>query len=506
MATATITLALNQAAFLAGMARASSAVTGLGNRVGGTVGKAFVVAGTAAIAFGTAAVIGIKKAFDLGGSLADMSAISGRSAKEILLLRRALEDAGVSMEKIDRFILTGQDRGKVIARALENMTSGDWRDAAASVGRQAEILDKNAKTFDRVSDLLNRSGQKLQGFFVGAAGSIGKALLPILEKFDKMDFATQGEKFGAGLLLGVRALVGFFQKPELIFKTSTDFFGAAILGVGNVLISVFKTGIQFFRDGMLQAMTGIGSALAATLLESFKRPMAQLQAGFEELADRGPNERFLKFNIAVNEKIRDAVGFNMSGQLNAAGQSIQRQIDEAREQLKKAIPFDQRVEDIMKRGGPTLGFGEGKTAAEFRKQATEQSGAAIDALSNAASNFKVEDVLGVSEALKKASADISAAAALGKGMLPREMAAGGGNKMTAGGFTFVPATGGIDESLFARNKAASDADFASRWGGSSEASGKAKQDRADKLLESLNMKLDKLNLTNEAQLQAWTGE
>lgn len=498
MATASVTLALNQSSFLAGMARAQSSVSALGASVGRIGAAGFTIAGTAAVAFGAAAAIGIKKAFDLGGSLADMSAISGRSAKEILLLRRALEDAGVSMEKIDRFILTGQDRGKVIARALENMTSGDWRDAALSVGKQADILQKNAATFDRVSDLLGRSGDKLQGFFVGAAGSLGKALLPILEKFDKIDLASQGEKFGRGLLIGAQALAGFFQKPELLFKSATDYFGAAILGVGNTLIAVFKTGITFFKDGMLQAMTGIGSALAATLLESIKEPLARLQAGFEELADRGPNERFLKFNISANEKLRDLVGKDMSGNLNAGGRSIQKQIDEAKEQLKKAIPFEDRVKRIMDSGGPRLGFGEGQTADQFRKQAGEQTAAALTALAEATGKFKVEDILGASNALKQAQAAISEAANLGRNMLPAEMAAPGNKKR--GGIVVAGTGGGIDESLFSANAAASNADFTNRWASPASTLGDKKTSKNDTLLQKLSEQMEKQNQITE---EAW---
>lgn len=507
MATASVTLALNQSTFLAGIARAQSSVSALGTSVGRIGSRGFLIAGTAAVAFGTAAAVGIKKAFDLGGSLADMSAISGRSVKSILLLRRALEDAGVSMEKIDRFILTGQDRGEVIARALKGITAADWADAAKSLGTQADVLDKNAATFDRISDLLGRSTDKLQGFFVGAAGSLGKSLLPILEKFDKLDFASQGAKFGAGLLLGAQALVGFFKKPELIFKTATDYFGAAIFGVGNVLIAVFKTGIQFFRDGMLQAFVGIGSALAATLIESFKRPLAQLQAGFEELVgggSNGPNERGLKARIAFNEAARDIGGKDMSGKLNSIGVGIQKQIDADLAQLKNTIPFEQRVQDILKAGGPRLGFGEGQTADQFRKQATQQSGAALDALSKAAADFKVEDVLGVSEALKKASLDVEDSAKLGRNMLPVPMS--GGNRRGTGGFTVSGGGPGLTEGGASNFMGIqSDKDFANRWEipktPGVDASGVTGA-KANALLEKLAASVDQLNGTTE---KAWGG-
>lgn len=249
MATAAVTLQLHQSQFLAGLARAQGAVRGLSSSVG-QVGKVgFLVAGAAAITFATATAVGIKRAFDFGGKLADMSAISGRSVTNILLMRRALEDAGVSMEKVDHFLLTGQDRGGLIQAALKTISAGDWADAAKSIGKQAEILDKNAKTFDRISDLLGRAGQKLEGFFVGAASKVATSLLPFLEKFDKMDFASQGEKFGSGLLQGMQALVGFFQKPEVLLGPFQDAFTAIILGIGNVLLAVFKKALSVLQAG-----------------------------------------------------------------------------------------------------------------------------------------------------------------------------------------------------------------------------------------------------------------
>lgn len=444
MATASVTLALNQSTFLAGMARAQSSVSALGASVGRIGSRGFLIAGTAAVAFGTAAAIGIKKAFDLGGSLADMSAISGRSAKEILLLRRALEDAGISMEKIDRFILTGQDRGQVIARALANMTQGDWRDAAASVGKQADILEKNAKTFDRVSDLLGRSGDKLQGFFVGAAGKIGNALLPLLEKFDKLDFASQGEKFGAGLLMGARALAGFFSKPELLFAATDNYLRAVILGIGNLLVATFKTSLSFLGSGM--------------------------EAVFEHILS--PNKGIQGLRKAINSALIKGVGTNMSGELNSIGRDLQRQIDEGDQELSGKQPetLSQRMDRIMKDRG---------------------------------TKFDVPDLFGAGNELSNANAAVSRAAALGRNILPMEAAASSNRKR---GEIVVSGTGGgIDESLFSKNAAASEADFANRWS-APQGGASVKKDRTEALLEKVNGQLDKLNLTNEAQLQEWTGK
>lgn len=383
MATATVTLGLNSSTFLAGMARARSSVNSLGSSVGSIGSKGFAIAGTAIAAFGTATAIGLKKAFDFGGQLADMSAISGRSTKEILLLKRALNDAGVSMEKIDRFILTGQDRGQVIARALENISSADWADAAQSIGAQADILDRNASTFDRVSDLLGRSGDKLRGFFVGAAGSIGNALLGILEKFDKMDFAAQGAKFGAALLIGARALAGFFAKPELLFKTSGEFLKAGFLAAGNVLIAVFKSAIEFFKNGMFEAIVAIGSALLATLQNTIRTP-------FDTAA--------LDTQIAAKSKVRDAKDAIFPG----LGDGMQGDIDKLTQARQGIIDANNA------------------TAEGLKNQAMENASAAMGRLGNIASKFKVEDIFGAGKAFESGKGFGAEAVKAGRNFLPQE--------------------------------------------------------------------------------------
>ncbi len=79
------------------------------------------------------------------------------------------------------------------------MNPGAMKEAAESIGKQAQLLKQNAEAFDAVSDRLNRSGLKLQGFFVGVASGIVKQLDEATSKFDKLDLAEQGERFGAAL-------------------------------------------------------------------------------------------------------------------------------------------------------------------------------------------------------------------------------------------------------------------------------------------------------------------
>jgi hypothetical protein len=67
--------------------------------------------------------------------------------------------------------------------------------AMVTVGSAADLLDKNATKFDRISDLLGSAGSKLQGFFVGIADVAADKILPALEKFNAIDFAAMGQNF-----------------------------------------------------------------------------------------------------------------------------------------------------------------------------------------------------------------------------------------------------------------------------------------------------------------------
>ena len=194
----------------------------------GKIAGAFTAAGSAiagAFAVSTFAS-GIKGAADLGGALSDLSARTGIAAGRLALLSRAFEDNGVSADKIGGVInklqktifefgtgaekpakvfaelgitfeeisrlspdqqfamvqkaIAGiEDPAKRAALAMqlfgkaggELLTlfgdAGALNAAGTTLGTAAEILDRRAATFDSISDILARSGAKLQSFFVG---------------------------------------------------------------------------------------------------------------------------------------------------------------------------------------------------------------------------------------------------------------------------------------------------------------------------------------------------
>lgn len=316
-ATVTARLALDSSGFTAGLTRAQAALGKLS-----AVGVPVMAAGFAAAAAAAGALaVGIKKAVDIGGALSELSARTGVAAGELRVLQLAFMRAGMSAEQVgpsvnrmqraifeastgskeaqksfeniglslealrslspeEQFKAIGQAIGglkdpaaqtaatmQIFGRGAGNLLaifkdSGALGDAARAIGFQAELLSKNAVQFDRASDILNTSGAKLEGFFVGVADELVPALMPLLENADALDLSKAGQSFGKEIGLAVS------------FLTSGE--------IGNVLTAQFKLaganfvnelskGVAFITAFMQQRFTDIPSDFV-TILSSVTKP------------------------------------------------------------------------------------------------------------------------------------------------------------------------------------------------------------------------------------------
>lgn len=283
----------------------------------GTIAKlgiAFGVAGAAA------AAMGLKKAFDLGGVLSDFSARTGVAVSELIVMQRALEDNGIAGDKVANILnkmqksigemgqgLSTQVRAfqslgltfeqlqrlspdkqfallqksiagledpaqratlamQIFGRAGGEMLTlfrdeGALGKAAQSVGSQAQVLEKNAATFDRISDLLNGAGQKLQGFFVGFADIAAGPVLTMLEKFDQIDLVGIGQKFGSELLRGMNLFIEAWRSNQFINLISLSIevgilkgFDAAKDAIVDILAGAIQKAINPFSTDTTAAV------------------------------------------------------------------------------------------------------------------------------------------------------------------------------------------------------------------------------------------------------------
>lgn len=286
-------LSLNSAAFSKGLAAASAQAkrfaSGAAKMGLNLISNGLKIAAVSAMAASTALAVGTKTAYDLGGSMSDLAARTGLSAGQALVWGRAFSDAGMdagqvgpAMNKMQKamdsvneaggkttsiFTELGLDLRVIrrleparqiteIGRAINRLPdpaqraaaamqifgksggemlvlfsdSSAFANAAASLGRQAEILDRSASNFDAISDSIGHIPGKIQGFFVGFADSVQGPVKALLDRMEATDFAELGQRAG-------NALVAALGEARTIF----DGISSAAISLSNKIGSIFDS-------------------------------------------------------------------------------------------------------------------------------------------------------------------------------------------------------------------------------------------------------------------------
>tara|TARA_R110000782_G_scaffold25880_2_gene66901 strand:+ start:766 stop:2304 length:1539 start_codon:yes stop_codon:yes gene_type:complete len=321
----TVLLKLDNKRFVSGLrtARAAAGRFALGvGQLGLKVARAALMAFTAAVAASTAAmIIGVKSAFDFGGRLSDLSARSGEAVGELMIMEQAFINAGVPaeelgitldrltrrtaialqgnnayskslvsagidalelsrMSKIDRLIAFGtavNNMGDETARTLAVMDMLDtgggrlndlFSDMAGNVGRakeqiggQADIFERQAQEFDRISDSMGQISLKMRGFFAGVASNIAPMLLEVADRFDKIDLAPMGKKFGeaiANAMDNVKALPALIGDGLIL--AGMEFVNILRKGVGQVIAQLAIGKLKFLAGPAAIAAKAAGTS------------------------------------------------------------------------------------------------------------------------------------------------------------------------------------------------------------------------------------------------------
>ena len=249
------------------------------------------------VAAGELMILG--KAFELGGVGADklggtlnkMQKVIGDAANGSTSASKALAGIGLSAEALSSMTASQQldaigkgvmaitDPAKRAAAAMAIFgrsggellplfaSTGVMEEASATLGKQAEIMDRSAGTFALITDKIAAIGDNLRGFYVGFLDGIAQPILGLLDRFDGMDFTEIGQRFAAGLNMEnlkaalaatfVFATVAFSEGLVKAFELSYKFFnalfsaeGLAFLGVTleDVLFAAFDAAGNFLSD------------------------------------------------------------------------------------------------------------------------------------------------------------------------------------------------------------------------------------------------------------------
>ncbi|WP_043586356.1 hypothetical protein [Geminisphaera colitermitum] len=447
-------------------------LAGAAKMLGGFAASMAALAGVSASIGG--ALAGMKQALDFGGMLTDLKAQTGIAIKDLVVMRQAFQDAGAGADAaapainlMQRAIAgiseSGQPTKKIFAqlglsiaalkdmgateqfeaiaakiRAIKNpaeqtnaameifgrsgaamlalIKNGGAMDAARTVvGSQADILEKNAAEFDRVSDALGATTTKVRGFFVGMTASLLPSITGAIDKLNGIDLAPIGEKFGAAISSAIDTIVGAFQNGTLMqiigtsltlgFKSAVNAFVGDFIGRFMAAKELLFSGD--FWAGVLVGITSIGEAL----VKAFASAISFLEAGI----------------IKATEEMTAAIG-----KIPGLGKYLGLNGAEARS-------FSDIFADTKKNGigAAVSGFvdGAGNQAAEMTGFTPEKFGAAFSAAfakyKEGFSMGKVFDTEGLSTelaALVQAAKEAAIAAREAGGNAPADKNTGAGNK------------------------------------------------------------------------------
>lgn len=274
----------------------------------GLTAKETLALENAIVDFGGQATDAVPAAKSMAGAIKDIS----QAAPE---LKDALQTAGVSAEKLAPMSML--DRMRAVAGAIDNIQHPTMRakaaaqafgdaglrmvealrpnnlaSAAAATGTQAEVLEKNAGVFARVTQLLGVQGStlasigqavksKIQGLFVGIASEVAPQVLAILEasRSGGVSLADSIRKF-------VPALAPLADIIEKVVKFDLTGLGQQIgAAVGAVFQAVrsgdairyLQLGLEVaateFENLMRQAFGGISTAVAQLFASMSMAPM-----------------------------------------------------------------------------------------------------------------------------------------------------------------------------------------------------------------------------------------
>jgi len=297
--------------------------------------------GFGAIKMAAAAVSGtlgtFKEALDLGGTLSDLSDQTGETAGKLLILRRAFENngleadnVGTSINKMQRTLVEASDGsetakakferlglslsdmqtktpteqlkmlaaaisglptpaersaaaiewfGKSGGRALAFLTNftGAVDDAKGELGSMPDIMDKNARTFDTISDKITVIGGKFKEFAAGMLGEMTPMLELITTAIARIDFAGFGQRIAQAFIGGTQAMDGFsaalaamkIGEFSLAFEIAFASVKLQAVQSANSIVANFNAAIATSVE-FISIAFGPGSGMFTVITKSFE--------------------------------------------------------------------------------------------------------------------------------------------------------------------------------------------------------------------------------------------
>lgn len=423
-----------------------SAAFTLGNLAAEGFQKVVDLAFTAALAV----VDAFGDALDLGGRLNELSARTGETAGSLLILEQAFRDSGLSADQVGTAInklqnfmadaAAGGDRqtqamqrlgvtladlsGKtpteqmgIFADAINRIPDPTGRAAAASevfgeklggrllpllkdfspnldaasdkVGSLAQIMDKNAATFDKAGETIEAVQGKLTAFAAGILSQTIPAIEDLGTAMENVDAAELGKEVGESLvpalervgdlIAGVTVLLDKLSQANKSAATDSSILGdtyrgvtASLDGFNKMMNDVFTYFTPFgagmeilrrrgeeLRDSQNEASTEIkntGDAIVATLplVGEFNASLSDAQPSFAGVAEQTNliGGDFDKISKKLNEEIIPATEKmqQLEGQRAEAEKERLARLEESKEKTREQFELELQIVEAKASG------------------------------------------------------------------------------------------------------------------------------------------------------------
>ena len=459
-----------------------------------------------------------RDALDLGGELSDLSDATGETSGNLLVLQRAFDNSGIGADKVGTSINKMQkvlvdaaagseeaqekfsnlglswsematksptEQLQMLAAAISQLPTPAERAAASmeffgksggrtlaflrdfdgaienakrELGTMPDIMDKNARTFDTISDKITVIGGKFKEFAAGMLSEMTPMLEAVATGLAAIDTAAIGKRIGEIFIGGTAAMDGFtaalgamkvgefslaweitfssiklqaaqsansiYSNFKAAIAASVEFIGVAFgpgSGIFTVLTQAFTAVGHVFSRSILEALKTVGNALGTIfdgpmgkLLEVVSPVSAKLIEGFTKMGnvfDGAITDMDAKVATASNT-MKNAMG-QIPGDFTLAAQ-------EAKKAFEKSLKSAGQLIDTT---GMELDLQNKKTEA-----LTLQNEKAQEALKNAGDFVDLEIKIGGervtnAQRIKELESEIASAKAQGNKELEAQLIA-----------------------------------------------------------------------------------
>lgn len=335
-------------------------------------------------------------------------------SRGIPIIAALAKQFGVAESEIMGMVEAGKVGSTEMVKAFEDLTGKG--------GQFAGMLAKQSKTFNgMMSTLADNIGAVFRRF--------GEPLLVVLKPVvDRLiqgvkDMAPAAQRFGETVARIISGLQGAFKSgkfTELVGLSLELGFAKAMNALaGGLETTLAIAGAAFsqlfgnadFWDGFTKAMIGVAGQFGAALLRAFEKPLAYVQAWFEDLAPGGDLSRRRDADKLASEQLRandprfkglsegdingpfGSVGMRLAG--NTEGLARQSAFLQAKDELAAKLAkemgvtsLEEKASAILSNGGVRFGFGgEALNAGGIAQNGQDMVREGLDLLKKPAIDF-----------------------------------------------------------------------------------------------------------------------